>query len=1410
MQPTSRLVLDFPVYGMGSLQGDAVAMAGGGGRMKSGIPNRVTVRTFDESTGSFDTGEESATANTEDAAVAVASSRSFGLFYTLVGTGCKNYLYDSSTHVLEPESAYEHDIRVAAKQEQVSLAVAADASTLAIGSDAGDVRTLSLPDCTPMAHFKVHAKGVDNLDVSADGRLVASTSARDRTSYLWEARTGKMLQRITALHADDYKTHVRSVRFSPGHPSLMFAAESNPRQGAWISVWRDAVATDEGTDASEADYRLIASVKVTADALTAMAVHSDGRVAVASAEGHVALFRWSSGSRIAKVWSTETRVEWLRPPTPPHFLPVTAIAFSSGGRYVLTASADFTVTAWPARRMGVLRLTFKLLSWMFAFIVLAVALIVAEDHELPTPIVPHRTLLEPRVSDARGVLRPIAIDASMKVVEHAEAAREAAEPWMRKGLSAVEPHLGRIEELSRPHIDALRDKVRGLAPVVSNLRASVQESIGTARAHVDRATVNLRGVSKVSEDGSAAAPADGESAPLAAVGDEPIKGGLDGAPRFAGDKVSVVGPNGPVESGKDATSDSATLNIVSTSVKLPPSQEKTVLTAAPSLSSGDGEGRGSQDVGLTLPIVSEHTAVQREAEVNSDGGLDELRKDGLDFNEDAKLDSTDVDKNGSEVAAENLFGDKLSDTVAESTADDKDVLPIEPGVPVTAPPPLPLLSDADLEEEEDVYDEDDIDEIDNADDDDTVEGTTANLNATGNTAVDSSVLDVDEPADGVFSTGSPPHVDSDDLHPGVSEVASSEGSLDSIFSLESKSWTSEKPDDLVVKRHVNTTANAVPASDVSEGSEGLGGVKDDELGLMDSNDGASDISEEAESAVSSRNGSISNLVDPDRASVEPEVATESRAFGEPEIAKEPETTQEPETARKPEEAVQALTANKPEAAPQPETSEEPKAPQEPETAKEPVSATATGAGPVLQASQEPAAPQEPETAKESVGATGTGAGQVPQAPQEPEALTEAQASPNAKATHQNNADPREGFAEAESLVTASDDKQDSTVELAGGEQSGKAVPVVEPVEAGEAPASSHVDISTTAAEEAPGSSQVDVNTIGTVATDDAMALDFQKTNGDLKEEAVRDVLDSGADIRFDEEKMDVNVASELAGSSINSDDMSEVNDATYTALKEEKAAKYADAGSASAHKIDSKAGNDDIRHEEEPSAGLTLAKVTKVTNEAEANESAEERGGGSIRSENDADEGKVVDMSEEESASQNASDDPQPSSAATQNEEMLLEGVVMAASVSEESSTLSDISAKAQERNETSSGEDARVESLLPEAPRAAHNDSKGEKIELTSGDGDKIGVGEEEDGVEEDEDEEKEEEEFFEDEGGSSVHAGVEAEVGTPSQPVDGVGSDKAKTVERELPSRLKSSDSQVTESPAEGSEKEGNTRED
>jgi WD40 repeat protein len=365
--------------------------------MKSGIPSGIQVHSFNERDATF---SKIGSISTTDAIVDLAANAASSQIYTVVGAGCKNYSFDG--RCLQSESDYEHDIRIATKQEQSRVALSADASVLAVGSDSGSVQTLSLPECTRLSRFDLHTKGVNYVDISADGSLVISI-ARDYTAYIWDSKTAIPLQQLHVVAPPEFKTHLRAARFSKEDHSILVTAESNPRCGAWISIWRarspssnptshatsadskptasaDSVLTASADSVLTARYESISCRKVMRDALTSMAVHEDGRIAASSSEGHVALFRWNGYAAIEQVWSTESRQNWFKDARPPHILPVTAMCFSEHGKFVLAASADFRVTVWPARKVLRIRSVLTILAWVCALISIALGMLFSGVH----------------------------------------------------------------------------------------------------------------------------------------------------------------------------------------------------------------------------------------------------------------------------------------------------------------------------------------------------------------------------------------------------------------------------------------------------------------------------------------------------------------------------------------------------------------------------------------------------------------------------------------------------------------------------------------------------------------------------------------------------------------------------------------------------------------------------------------------------------------------------------------------------------------------------------------------------------------------------------------------------------------------------------------------------------------------
>lgn len=420
------------------------------------VPSHQQVVAFDEPTLTLNA-KQSATLS--DAAVAMAADNN--IIHLVIGPGLKNF--QSKLHSLSPSSEFQHDLKVSASQLQSAVAKSQQSNILVIASDEGHVVVLNLPSYKLIFSHRLHTQGITDLSITADGKLAATTS-RDRTAYIWHTHNGQILQTITPAMPISFKTHVRAIRFCPVHSNLIFTAESNPRRGGWIAVWRTSTSPQTST------YAPIASIKASSDALTAFAINSQGSlVAVSSSEGHVALFRWN-GSSFSLEWTTESSTHYFKSATPPHVLPVTGICFSSSGRYMFTASADYTLAVWPTRRPTNWPRIFRIFFCFVTLCISMLAFLIPEDRHL-LPAYRHRRevivpYLEPHVSRLQSTLRPYLkrhherirpyiIDLKLAFVPHAKFISQQAEPYMNVGR--------RYSKKLQPMVERRYNRILGVA-----------------------------------------------------------------------------------------------------------------------------------------------------------------------------------------------------------------------------------------------------------------------------------------------------------------------------------------------------------------------------------------------------------------------------------------------------------------------------------------------------------------------------------------------------------------------------------------------------------------------------------------------------------------------------------------------------------------------------------------------------------------------------------------------------------------------------------------------------------------------------------------------------------------------------------------------------------------------------------
>jgi WD40 repeat protein len=211
-------------------------------------------------------------------------------------------LWDLDT--LEPRQPLPVDSAV------TSLAFSPDGSTIAIGTDAGDIRLIDLANRREPVRLTGHDGSVLSVAFSPDGNMLASGGA-DRTVRRWSLLTERRIGSEMLGHQNE----VTSVAFDPD--GLVIAS------GSWdqtIGLWSAGDGTLVGRDLHHTGR------------VTSLSYATDRTLATGGTDGNVVLVNRLNGPRIATMLTDEAA-------------DIGSLVVSPDGRQ-LAAAGDTNLTTW--------------------------------------------------------------------------------------------------------------------------------------------------------------------------------------------------------------------------------------------------------------------------------------------------------------------------------------------------------------------------------------------------------------------------------------------------------------------------------------------------------------------------------------------------------------------------------------------------------------------------------------------------------------------------------------------------------------------------------------------------------------------------------------------------------------------------------------------------------------------------------------------------------------------------------------------------------------------------------------------------------------------------------------------------------------------------------------------------------
>ncbi|CAK8691667.1 unnamed protein product [Clavelina lepadiformis] len=334
--------VNYPLYCCHCLDDEAFVIAGGGGAAKTGVRNSLEVLELRKSkkkcqavsidqleTGKYAVMSMSAVCPTEPAdkkrcLMALSVGNSCDVYSVTKCEECSNKTVEDKPSLTKRKkgSTSEENSKVERKQGisnykfnllhkvesvpekgfQTAVQLSRDGTLLVTGSSDGHLRAWKVPSLVKIFDSPGHKEDVTDIDISPDGKEIASVS-RDGKAFIWDASSGHKTLELHAswnMHMTSRSFKFRNCRFSvvPEQSSrfVIFTSHTPLKRGPGDVTKRSCCITKwarkRDKEGKESGSFLPALVQKTGDeAISAIAVSQNGVfVGVGFMEGSVAIY----------------------------------------------------------------------------------------------------------------------------------------------------------------------------------------------------------------------------------------------------------------------------------------------------------------------------------------------------------------------------------------------------------------------------------------------------------------------------------------------------------------------------------------------------------------------------------------------------------------------------------------------------------------------------------------------------------------------------------------------------------------------------------------------------------------------------------------------------------------------------------------------------------------------------------------------------------------------------------------------------------------------------------------------------------------------------------------------------------------------------------------------------------------